>query len=371
METGTFQGLLMLKIEQVFWAGKLFEQPLPESELHQGKETPPFFYHGTDVYNMLQILICGLMSSDNIRGRPHSPDGIYSYSLHEESLKSMYFKGAVVTFTNHHSICVSEAQTKKLAKLPQGIIGRRKRSLVQRVGNEGSEYIHCPSDCCVTAVFCDMVLLSEALQSLIKLPMKARVSFPEEVTRAMAWGQKQAWKSGKEDKAKAEWKADYTPDWKGASAADQPWQPGAPAGSGAPFPPPPGVPPPAPAVGVQDLKVLWEAAYQAGRQSCLDPAAGPAAGPAAAQLQQGVPNKGHPAISWAQHQHVEEWAVKGVLTETLKIRATKLRWCWKCYSMSFFGAGTCCTRLGCAGFGFAEEMATAETSPVFGIIIGL
>ena len=396
METGTFQGLLMLKIEQVFWAGKLFEQPLPESDLNQGKETPPWFYHGTDVYNMLQVLICGLMSSGDIRQRPHTPDGVYCYMLQDESLKSMYFKGAVVTFRNDHSICVSEAETRKLMKIPQKIIGRRMRSLARRVGNEGCEFIHCAADCCVTAVFCDMVLLSKALESLIALPPRARVSFPEAVTRAMAWAKKQVWKGGADDKDQDPWK----PDWKGgvedkAQAEWKPdWKQRDPAGFG--FPPPPSTPPPPPPFDPAILEGFFEAGRQVGLQQ-LRQQVPPALSWAQQEGQQQAQQQGQqasPAFSWAQQQGqqqgqlqdhqaqqqalqhgklmmlMQEWAVKGVLQQAMLCSpAIKRKWCWQCRSMSLVEREIC-TKVTCPFFGFSEDLEFAQTQASFRIGIG-
>ena len=55
--------------------------------------------------------------------------------------------------------------------------------------------------------------------------------------------------------------------------------------------------------------------------------------------------------------------LKVMCVASLGLRLDKLRFCWKCFSMSWFSGGGKCTNPGCRFFGFAEILPALQTDP--------
>ena len=54
------------------------------------------------------------------------------------------------------------------------------------------------------------------------------------------------------------------------------------------------------------------------------------------------------------HEALHNSVMKVMCVASLALRLDKLRFCWKCYSMSWFTGGSKCTNPGCKFFGFAD-----------------
>ena len=83
----------------------------------------------------------------------------------------------------------------------------------------------------------------------------------------------------------------------------------------------------------------------------LQPKTPPDARPSAAMVAaKFAPAPGGHNVAPALHNAILKLMIMG----SLNLKLNKLRWCWKCYSMSWFTGGSCCTNPGCHMFKFGD-----------------
>ena len=313
----------------------------------------PVYFHGTDWQGGLNIL-CDKMFRVLV---PHSPTGIYSYADESISAKSCYTAFGFEFAFSSYGVVLSLKASKHLDVVRPGQIARVARSEAKRSGRSvGCEHIHHPEGCFIHTCRINRLALNEMLSAVFGSPLPAHS--PTLEPAAMAWWGKDQGRWGKDqgkdwdkdqdkDKDKDAWRAKAAGFSKnedeeeaktkkvmkmamevamelmsskpvakalGSNAGPMELWVGGQGG----FPPPPAVPPPA-----------------------IPPLAAPPS------RQGGFP---HPE---ALHHSV----IKLLICGSLGLRADKLRWCWKCYSMSWLSPSGSCLNGGCSMFGMQDVVA--------------
>ena len=350
-------------------------------QVHSVADPEQYYFHGSSPENGLQILI----DKEFQVLQEHRPTGIYSYASDVLSGQSCYTaQGMEFCFTSVGivlSLQVSKRASQFGEEVPPGFIFRLKRSEAKRSGSAGLEHVHHPNN--TEIISCRIAL--PAFQKILEkhqLPAFApTLSCP---STAMAWKQDNQWdKSSQQDKwGKAVWKQDNqgSQDWKKQKTDDLPaaWiavadaTPGGSSSSGGDFSAA------ADAVCAAVGKLIAVATAQAMQPSQAlvvsgsqthAPAMVPPAGNPPVPAQPGwTPPGNWPAVG--QHYYgpgvsvdpklLHQAVLKVMVLGSLGLSLRKLRFCWKCYSCSWFSGGSSCANPGCMLFSFREPAAALE-----------
>ena len=146
--------------------------PDKENTAHIGKwfDRDTCFYHGTSAETVLQILQDGrVKSKGELGGRPHTPDGVYTYQDEEVITSSMYNLGCILKLASCTSASLTLNKSKTIMEVPEGFIARVNRSAAKRVGGKGMECIHHPSDQHLLEAKLDIAKLTHALEKSFQL----------------------------------------------------------------------------------------------------------------------------------------------------------------------------------------------------------
>ena len=329
-------------------------------------EPEKLYYHGTSVSGCLSIL----QDKKFKVLEPHHPTGIYSYPSSIVSGSSCYTAQGVELSFSSKGIVLSLSDSRSLDFVPSGFIARMKRSAAKRHGAGGFEHIHHPNNCHI--LFCRFHLpaLHSFMQSSDVLDLwPTSLAAPVLLPAMSSWNNKQQW--GSNAWGSGSWPASEKKGWNSSNepiALPDAWAtPGGSSSSGQNQQQQPQQPVAELANAVMQLaQAVASGGTSSGRE--LIPAMKPPAGAPPATTGAGTglgpfqAPGGWPAVQQAyfgpglqvDHSVVHRAAVKMLIMGALGLRPIKLRFCWKCYSVSWFSPGSMCAAPGCMSFGFND-----------------
>ena len=353
----------------------------------------PVYFHGTDMQGALNIL------SDKAFKVlvPHHPIGIYSYCSESVSEVSCYTAQGWEFAFSSFGVVMSIKASKIIDAVGPGQIARMVRSQARRTGRaSGCEHIHHPQGVCIhTCRFhrsAWQALLSSASSPAVQLQVPtATMGYWGKKWQGQGDDDKQWQKEEKKDTNKLEQKlCDFVdkateflakavgtpvgtpvitigkssgPAWgTGGSSSStgehgpvELWSAAAAAAAGFP-PPPPGVPP-------VEGKV-WNSQEHTWAQPPLVPNAERYEG----QYAPVAKAKGQPPGGWfniPRELTLCAGAGQLLIQGMLGIQQSKCRFCWSCYSQSWFRPGNCCIWGNCPHFGFATTITSLLGDPEY------